>query len=283
MTHPSLQKLPSAALPYVAQLAAEVIERAASFGSERWGVTPYPDGIRINVGWTEILTACPKFIHLIVDGVRARKLQLPDAVSLIEGKDSRGYYPTVPGSLKAKIPYEPSEVFERSIEALRPALLKAVSLAARRRAGRGVREGHRQEVVDALAAHVGRVLPSPNFAVVSQNNIAVGAELMEGALRRVMSSEYERNPAARRACIEHYGTACFVCGFSFEATFGELGRGFIHVHHLTPVSSVGANHAVDPINDLRPVCPNCHAMLHREDPPLTIEALRTYLSDENDA
>jgi len=35
---------------------------------------------------------------------------------------------------------------------------------------------------------------------------------------------------------------------------------------------------VDPINDLRPVCPNCHAMLHRKKPPLTIEELETIIN-----
>jgi len=103
---------------------------------------------------------------------------------------------------------------------------------------------------------------------------------MEGALRRVVSSEYERNPAARLACIEHYGASCVVCGFSFESTYGEFGRGFIHVHHLTPVSAIGKEYRVDPIADLRPVCPNCHAMLHRQDPPFTIEELRDLMSSE---
>lgn len=283
VTHPSLQQLPSAALRYVAQLAAEVIQNASSFGSERWGLTPYPDGIRINVGWTEILTALPDSIHLVIDGARAHDVRIPDGVSMNEGEDSRGYYPTVPGSLKAEIPYEPLARFERAVEALRPALAEAIRLAARRRAGRGVREGHRQEVVDALADLLGGQLPSPNYELLPQRNITAGAELMEGALRRVTSSEYERNPVARRACIEHYGSVCFVCGFSFEEAFGQLGRGFIHVHHLTPVSSMGGKHAVDPVVDLRPVCPNCHAMLHLEDPPLTIEALQTYMSNEHDA
>ena len=49
----------------------------------------------------------------------------------------------------------------------------------------------------------------------------------------------------------------------FEETYGELGRGFIHVHHLVPISSIGKTYQIDPINDLAPVCPNCHAMLHR--------------------
>ena len=85
----------------------------------------------------------------------------------------------------------------------------------------------------------------------------------EGAVISVRVNAYERNDAARQACVAHYGTNCAVCNFNFEARYGEIGGGFIHVHHLKPLSSIGVAYKVDPIGDLRPVCPNCHAMLHR--------------------
>lgn len=95
----------------------------------------------------------------------------------------------------------------------------------------------------------------------------------EGAQTRVEVTRYERNPHARRACIEHYGPACVVCGLNFEKRYGKLGRNFIHVHHLQSIAAVGQVTVVDPVTDLRPVCPNCHAMLHRKTPPLRIEEL----------
>jgi hypothetical protein len=279
MTHPSLQAVPALVRLHVAQLAAEIIERAASFGEDCWGLTPYSDGFRVNVGWTEILTALPACIRLVVDGDRARAVARSEGFNLVEGEDSRGFNPSVPGSDLAEIPYEPLTVLERATVALRPALMEAISLAARRRSGRGVKQGHRQEAVSALASLVGKRLPIPGYAAASAVDSSAGVLLMEGALRRAVSSEYERNPAARRACIEHYGTSCFVCGFSFAEKYGELGRGFIHVHHLTPLSSIGSEYCVDPIADLRPVCPNCHAMLHCQDPSLAIEELRACMSE----
>ena len=71
---------------------------------------------------------------------------------------------------------------------------------------------------------------------------------------------------ARKKCIEHYGAKCAVsnCGFDFEKLYGDIGKGFIHVHHLTQLSDIGQGYEVDPIKDLRPVCPNCHAMLHQK-------------------
>jgi 5-methylcytosine-specific restriction enzyme A len=53
--------------------------------------------------------------------------------------------------------------------------------------------------------------------------------------------------------------------------------GFIHVHHLTPLSSLGTDYEVDPIRDLRPVCPNCHAVLHRREPPYSPEEVQQFL------
>ncbi len=93
----------------------------------------------------------------------------------------------------------------------------------------------------------------------------------EGATRTITVNYYERNPAARVACISHYGIKCTACGFDFEAVYGELGRSFIHVHHIIPLSEVKATYAVDPIRDLRPVCANCHAIIHRSTPALAIE------------
>lgn len=101
--------------------------------------------------------------------------------------------------------------------------------------------------------------------------------LTEGARLRVTVNRYERDRAARAQCIRKWGLDCCVCGFSFEDVYGDLGNGFIHVHHLETVSSRGGEYTINPEDDLRPVCANCHAMLHRKDPPLTVEELRLRL------
>lgn len=76
-------------------------------------------------------------------------------------------------------------------------------------------------------------------------------------------NSYERDHKARLQCIKIHGTACSVCGIDFEKMYGELGKGFIHVHHIVPIHSIGQGYKVNPATDLVPVCPNCHAMLHR--------------------
>jgi hypothetical protein len=100
---------------------------------------------------------------------------------------------------------------------------------------------------------------------------------LEGTAVRVLVNRYERDRHARDECVAHHGAVCVACGFDFGHEYGDLGEGFIHVHHVVPVATVGRRYSVDPINDLVPVCPNCHAMLHRTDPPMTIRDLRRRL------
>lgn len=96
----------------------------------------------------------------------------------------------------------------------------------------------------------------------------------EGSVKTVQSKRYERNPINRELCLLEKGYTCSICGFNFETTYGNLGKDFIHVHHTMPVHMMGENYIVNPSEELFPVCPNCHAMLHRKDPPYTIEELK---------
>lgn len=96
----------------------------------------------------------------------------------------------------------------------------------------------------------------------------------EGLLKRITVNAYERNPQARKLCIEYYGLNCAVCAFNFKKSYGDIGIGYIHVHHLKPIAEIGGNYEIDPIKDLRPICPNCHAMIHRLSETISIEELK---------
>lgn len=112
---------------------------------------------------------------------------------------------------------------------------------------------------------------------IPKENIEI---LHEGIKKIIIVNTFERNSKARNECIKHWGTTCGVCNFNFEEKFGEIGKKFIHVHHLTPISEIGEKYEVDPINDLRPVCPNCHAMLHKKNPPYRIEELQQIIGEQ---
>jgi HNH endonuclease len=91
----------------------------------------------------------------------------------------------------------------------------------------------------------------------------------EGLGEKVTVNRYERNGNARDACLKHFGASCFVCGLDLATRYGDVARGLIHVHHVTPISTVNASYEVNPETDLIPICPNCHAVAHRRTPPLT--------------
>ncbi|MGQ0601584.1 MAG: HNH endonuclease [Anaerolineales bacterium] len=99
----------------------------------------------------------------------------------------------------------------------------------------------------------------------------------EGAVKTVTVNYYERSSRARMRCIQHHGLNCSVCSFNFKASYGEVGANFIHVHHLKPLHEIKKGYQLDPIRDLRPVCPNCHAMLHQGRPAYSIEKLRSLM------
>jgi hypothetical protein len=96
----------------------------------------------------------------------------------------------------------------------------------------------------------------------------------EGATKQITVNAYERSAKAKEQCKKIYGLVCVCCGFDFLEKYGDIGAEFIHVHHLTPLSEIKKEYQVDPEKDLRPVCPNCHAMIHRRNPYFAITEIQ---------
>lgn len=97
----------------------------------------------------------------------------------------------------------------------------------------------------------------------------------EGGQKRVYTTRYERDPKLRKRAIELHGESCIACGFNFKKVYGDHGSGFIHVHHVTPISEYNGQQEVNPETDLVPLCANCHAMVHRKpNETLSIEDLK---------
>jgi hypothetical protein len=103
----------------------------------------------------------------------------------------------------------------------------------------------------------------------------------EGAEVLRLVTAYERDPKLREECIAIHGLKCLVCGFDFEAKYGKLGRGFIHVHHLEPLSVRNGTRETKVTTDLAPVCPNCHAMIHRGGITRSLRAIRKAVQAAN--
>ena len=90
---------------------------------------------------------------------------------------------------------------------------------------------------------------------ISPDEVLDNGEYPEGSKKRITVNSYERNPQARKICLEHYGYKCSVCEFNFKEIYGEIGKNFIHVHHKVELSTLSEEYKVDPIEDLAPVLP----------------------------
>jgi 5-methylcytosine-specific restriction protein A len=136
---------------------------------------------------------------------------------------------------------------------------------------------HAFKVLEACTGLVLSLLPVEE-ADDFEDDVSEG--LPEGAKVMVEMNRYERNRVNRARCVSHHGAQCQACGFDFSVAYGSIGREVIEVHHKVPVSMMGGSYRINPIKDLVPVCANCHTMLHRREPPYSVEELREILSSQ---
>lgn len=132
-----------------------------------------------------------------------------------------------------------------------------------------------------LIERAAQVLPPSNSAKLdkpsshqSTTTETSNSRYIEGIVYRVELDIHKRSRVARQACIRHFGSSCVVCGLNFGRRYGREFSGFIEVHHLIPLAGTPEKYEVDPVKDLRPVCPNCHASIHMRDPPYSIDEVR---------
>jgi len=132
-----------------------------------------------------------------------------------------------------------------------------------------------------------RVVLEKYQKIISESNLDFShpedindASYIEGSIKKITINSFERDRKARNKCLELFGYSCAVCDFNFQKTYGEIGKEFIHVHHRVEISSISASYMVNPKEDLVPVCPNCHAMLHKKRPAYTVSELREILESE---
>lgn len=97
---------------------------------------------------------------------------------------------------------------------------------------------------------------------------------------RVYVNRYERNSRVRALCLSHYGMKCSGCERLLADLYGTQASDIVHVHHLTPLADIPDGFEIDPIRDLRPVCPNCHAVIHSKQPPYTVDEIRAMIAEE---
>lgn len=127
------------------------------------------------------------------------------------------------------------------------------------------------KALNSLLAESQASLPESKTASSAQS-----AEEGELRLQWHFTRERDRTLVAekrRQVLSEHGRLRCEACEFDFAAFYGELGRDFCEVHHLTPLSRTSST-VMTHLDDLAILCANCHRVIHQTDPMITVEALR---------
>lgn len=106
-----------------------------------------------------------------------------------------------------------------------------------------------------------------------------GSGFEEGGATYTLNKRYERDPRNRAICLAVHGARCQGCGLAMEERYGKPAAGFIHVHHLKPLAEMDEAAVMDPVQDLVPLCPNCHSVVHRRSPPYSVVELRDMIHD----
>lgn len=261
------------------------IELAHHYGPDRWGIRLATTDIMLKVGMHEVLQVGTWDLpfHLIVDRKTVPpELRTHPKLWFSEDRDSegtrgaKGLYRSNPGSEACNMPFA---LVRTAYQNLLSSHTEIIARAVKKPKHSTTRSTHSAELVQFVAMELGRTLPQPSYYLeaASYHTPLIAEELSnderftEGASRQIIVNAYERDRRARQLCIEHYGTRCVACDLSFEERYGPEAIGIIHVHHIIPLSEIKESYQVDPVKDLRPVCPNCHAVIHTTKPPRTIE------------
>lgn len=109
--------------------------------------------------------------------------------------------------------------------------------------------------------------------------VITSSEFEEGGTVSIKVNKFERDSKARKACLKHFGYTCKACNLNLQLIYGKVAKDFIHVHHIIPLSKIGKKYKVNPKKDLVPVCPNCHAIIHRRAEPYTIKEIHEFLKN----
>jgi hypothetical protein len=248
-------------------ISSEAAERTAP---SAWGATLFRHGFRLNVGQVETIVCHSDLLRLNLVGQVGRapfKGRLFSACRYHSVPDTSCAFS---GTGKDFVNYR----LKLQDAHLRFVYRAATTQSGKPRQGTAFRNSHSTGLMAYAYAETGR---GGDTLQSFPDELDPALRFIEGARKQAWVNAFERDPRARQACLTHYGFHCAVCDFDFADRYGAIGKEFIHVHHLKPMALTDGEYELDPLADLRPVCPNCHAMLHRGENLLSIDELRGLL------
>ena len=142
--------LPPAAMQSYLNFLHESIKFLSSGDNDRWGITLYGDGIRLNVGRLGALTLHQDGLHVLVESKVA-----PYGTTF-----RNRTYETASGCRKTNVPL--SQLLT-VLPTLSEAHFSAMSIAAKRKFLPGIREAHSPGVIDYLSVFLKKQVFGPSY------------------------------------------------------------------------------------------------------------------------
>ena len=141
----------------------------------------------------------------------------------------------------------------------------------------------RQEELKATAELIKRSIKEGN-SFPDNDHLDEPEMQSEGRVIGTIHKRHERSKKNKENKIKDFKNkntrvTCEACGFDFEKVYGERGLDFCEIHHEVPVSQMKQGEKTK-LKDLRCVCPNCHRMIHRRKPWLSVEELKMIMSKQ---
>lgn len=283
--------IPNKWLRTVLPIFADSIEFAHQVNPQRWGLTPdTQNGImRLNVGLCEVLTLdrSSEYLYVFVNRpLLEANRDVQNETLKLETDEGKDIFPSSPGS--GRITLDINDRLEYFFDKIREAHYENIKIAAKKSRNPAIKVGHRDWAILEIATLLSRNLPHPDYGPKYQRameTIPIEEEYVstgiEGNKTVTFTTRYERDFKNREDAIKIHGVTCMACKFNFQEYYGEHGRDYIHVHHNKPLHALDQPMKIDSEIDLEVLCPNCHAMVHREKlRTLSLEELRQMISKQ---
>jgi len=261
--------LPPAAMRSYLTFLYDSIKFLSSDYGDRWGISLFKKKILLNVGRVGALALYKNELRILVESEVA-----PSGTTFRRKKT----YRTASGCRKINVSLSQLQTVLRT-RTLSKAHLGAMSIAAKRKPVKGIREAHSSGVIEYLSEFVNKPVPGPSYqtkASLTKTMLRKRKRFLaqEGKSKQFTLSKRERDPRVRANALAEFGALCKICGFDFAVTYGRFAMNCVEVHHIEGLAGAGKLGVTTSLKDVLVVCPNCHRALHQFKDPKDWKAFR---------
>ena len=194
--------------------------------------------------------------------------------------DLQGYQELDPKPRMQEVEAGLSDLILDELETLKPRHYPYMTYGIGFRGRQGVYLARLTPALYTALSTVAAILPrAPANVEEPTPETAIARDFVEGERQTREATFFKRNPALRREAIRQHGAICIACKFNFEEKYGEAGKGYIEIHHLNPLAerldAASGEPRLTTAEDVVPLCANCHCVVHRARPALTLDELRS--------